>query len=239
MDNDNFISAIHNYCDRWCERCEFTSRCRVFAMEAEMAIDEDAGDEAVVRHLTNILHDAKTMLEQKAAEFGIDLSGIDDEKFAADEQRHRSTVESSFLCQMAEKYAADMEPVLVSREEWLAADLTDEDVLGEVIGVLLWYQYFIAAKIDRGVGGVIDFDGSEDTEEINDPQSDANGSIKAALIAIERSLLAWTYLLCGDNERTIRPLIVILEELKRSAEARFPHAWDFIRPGFDEIETVM
>ena len=26
-----FIVGVYNYCDRWCEQCQFTSRCRVFA----------------------------------------------------------------------------------------------------------------------------------------------------------------------------------------------------------------
>ncbi len=30
---EHFISGIYNYCDRWCERCIYTDRCRVFAME--------------------------------------------------------------------------------------------------------------------------------------------------------------------------------------------------------------
>ena len=30
---DQFIPGIYNYCDRWCERCPLTARCRVFAME--------------------------------------------------------------------------------------------------------------------------------------------------------------------------------------------------------------
>src|SRR5262245_58416083 len=29
----NFISGIYNYCDRWCERCAFTSRCFLYATE--------------------------------------------------------------------------------------------------------------------------------------------------------------------------------------------------------------
>lgn len=204
-----------------------------------MPLDDDADGEAVVRHLTNILHDAKEMLEQKAAEFGIDLTNIDNAQIAEEREQHRAKVKSSDLCQMAEKYALDAGTALGSRAEWLASGGVDEDVLGEVIGVLFWYQRFIAAKINRGVGGIIDFDGNEDTDELNDPQSDANGSVKAALIAIERSLLAWTYLLSSDNEHVVRPFILMLEELKQSAEVRFPHAWDFIRPGFDEIETVM
>ncbi len=28
---DGFIVGIYNYCDSWCEPCQFTSRCRVFA----------------------------------------------------------------------------------------------------------------------------------------------------------------------------------------------------------------
>src|SRR5438132_7750977 len=31
-----YIDGIFNYCDRWCERCPFTSRCRSFAMEQSM-----------------------------------------------------------------------------------------------------------------------------------------------------------------------------------------------------------
>ena len=29
------IPGIYNYCDRWCERCPFTSRCMVYAMGEE------------------------------------------------------------------------------------------------------------------------------------------------------------------------------------------------------------
>jgi len=29
--HEAFIPGIYNYCDRWCETCAFTSRCRVFA----------------------------------------------------------------------------------------------------------------------------------------------------------------------------------------------------------------
>ena len=31
---DGFILGIYNYCDRWCECCRFTARCRVFAAVA-------------------------------------------------------------------------------------------------------------------------------------------------------------------------------------------------------------
>jgi hypothetical protein len=240
INEESFIPGIHNYCDRWCERCGFTARCRVFAMEAEITDDEqDIGSDAFVRNLSNILNDAKSMLEEKAAEFGIDLTSIDHDEIDAIRERQRSAVEGSELACLAEKYAFDIRPVLAAQEEWLAGSELEEEMIQEVLAVLYWYQFFIAAKVQRGLHGIIDDDGEEDTEELEDAQSDANGSIKVALIAIERSILAWTYLLDANNANVIRPFIEMLESLKQMAEARFPHARDFIRPGFDEIEIVM
>ena len=40
---DGFIVSIFNYCDRWCERCPLTARCRVFAMSAEQEFESDHG----------------------------------------------------------------------------------------------------------------------------------------------------------------------------------------------------
>src|SRR5262245_42488705 len=36
-----FIVGIYNYCDRWCETCDFTSRCELFAdvARAEASLD--------------------------------------------------------------------------------------------------------------------------------------------------------------------------------------------------------
>ena len=34
-ENPHLIPGIYNYCDRWCERCTFTSRCLTFLTEEE------------------------------------------------------------------------------------------------------------------------------------------------------------------------------------------------------------
>lgn len=63
----DFIAEIHNCCDRWCEKCTFTARCRVAEKEAEMSDDErDINNVAFWRNLTNIFAEAKQMLVQKA-----------------------------------------------------------------------------------------------------------------------------------------------------------------------------
>ncbi len=33
------IDFISEYCDRWCERCAFTSRCSAYAVQALLLID--------------------------------------------------------------------------------------------------------------------------------------------------------------------------------------------------------
>jgi len=52
-----FIPQIFSYCDRWCERCAFTLRCRVYAMEADLADEvgdsEDADEDAVFEDLVS------------------------------------------------------------------------------------------------------------------------------------------------------------------------------------------
>ena len=237
---EKFISGIHNYCDRWCERCAFTARCRVAEAESEMTDEErDIENEAFWRNLSNIFAEAKTMIAEKAREFGIEIEPISDEKFTLHKQRERQTIGAEDLTKLAETYWKTTRKTLDTKEDWLIFSALDEDAQNEMLEIISWYQFFISAKIQRGFHGILDFDGNEDENELNDSQSEANGSIKVALIAVERSIMAWTNLMTDENSAKIQPLIFLLENIKQTAEKKFPNAKDFVRPGFDEIETVM
>ena len=89
--NPNFISGIYNYCDRWCERCPFTSRCLVFAQEQEDADDSpesrDINNEAFWQKLASIFQETQELIAQWAKEAGIDLSDIDEETVAVRRRR--------------------------------------------------------------------------------------------------------------------------------------------------------
>jgi len=234
-----FIVGIFNYCDRWCERCEFTSRCRVFAQEAAAGLedsDDPMGD--AVRTVAAALADAKRMLMEKAEEMGIDLeAAANDPEITEGMERQRSAVEGQEAVELAKSYAMDTRHVLGSAEEWVSDP--DDPMTAEMLEIIQWYLFFIAAKVHRGYHGIIDLDGDEEIDELLDTQSDANGSIKIAIIAIERCILAWTYLLNGSNSSVIRPEIERLEKIKSLVETKFPNAREFVRPGFDEIEMVM
>src|SRR5205823_8568661 len=95
-------------------------------MEAEMFDDEKNMDgDALVRNLKNIFADAKQMLQEKAEEFGIDVTPISDEEFAVIRERERSFVESDELIKIAEKYASDSAPVLEAKDSWLSDSADD------------------------------------------------------------------------------------------------------------------
>ena len=74
------ISGIYNYCDRWCERCPFTSRCLNYKMSEEKFSDQenlDVNNTAFWEKLTETLHETLDLLKEMAEEQGIDLNSIE------------------------------------------------------------------------------------------------------------------------------------------------------------------
>ena len=159
--NPNFISGIYNYCDSWCERCPFTSRCMVFATENE----DDDGDpeardiknDAFWRRLASIFEETKRMMTGWAGS-GIDLSQVDP---AADHrrQKRRSDAARDELAVAARDYASAVTRWFTGFDQVLnATDLTpnEEDTeeterLEEAREVIHWYQYQIAVKLMRAL----------------------------------------------------------------------------------------
>jgi hypothetical protein len=139
---------------------------------------------------------------------------------------------------MAKEYGMGIMSILENRTTIISPENNDP-LVDDVFAVIQWYQFFITAKTERALSGIIDDDGDEDWDELHDAQSDANGSAKLALMAAERSILAWTYLLESANADVLKPILQKLESIRVGLEEKFPLARDFIRPGFDEIEIVM
>jgi hypothetical protein len=272
--NPNFISGIHNYCDRWCERCQFTSKCVVYAMEkADPELDDpalrDISNERFWRKMHEIFQASAEMISAWAVEAGVNLEAANTEEARAEHAREMEQAERDKLSQAARRYASRVEDwfkrelametkVSTDQAGGLETEILDIEV-PEAVEVVRWYQFFIAAKIFRAVVGTDRFDESdfEDenaltfdfvSEETDDDDvdydliiarsslMDSNGSAKIALVAIDRSIAAWRTLQISlpEKSNTIKPLLIELDELRRSLEARFPRARDFVRPGFDE-----
>lgn len=248
------IPGIYNYCDRWCERCQFTSRCLNFQMSEEMQEGKEINDlnnEEFWNHMEKIFAITHEMLDEMAEEQGIDLSRIEwteeDEKKEKDMQEsvrsHPCAVASEEYYQVAEKWFKENEFLFKEKEDELNKQLMLElpsarpeqeaVTIKDAIEVITFYLFFINIKLLRALHGKY-----EDRYEMpDDLPKDSDGSAKIALIAIDRSISAWGKLLkhLPKSEDEILDILVLLERLRNMTEKEFPDARKFVRPGFDEF----
>lgn len=106
----------------------------------------------------------------------------------------------------------------------------DTDKLLDAIAVIDYYHLFIYLKCKRAITYLnLGFK----TDPI---QNDNNGSAKVALIACRRSIQAWSYAqqCLPDSSEPIEKLISMLVTIEALLLSAFPHAEEFVRPGFDE-----
>ncbi|HBB96859.1 MAG TPA: hypothetical protein DC054_15885 [Blastocatellia bacterium] len=179
--NPAFISGIYNYCDRWCERCAFTSRCFLYATEQA---DPDANDpelrdltnEKFWQKLQNIFADTARIISEWAAETGIDLDSVDVTEEMAEHKREMEAAEQDELSKMARHYAMTV-------QNWFRDQfVTDEDVHDDAMNgsepvsenvtardaaeIIQWYQFFIAVKLTRALSRPASIDESSDDEDV-------------------------------------------------------------------------
>jgi hypothetical protein len=237
--NPELIDGIYNYCDRWCERCPFTSRCLVYASEADEEVcqkEQDVANAAFWRELDSVLQDTLLLIPEWATASGFDLTSLKD----TSRKRKRQQVDNHPLVLTAKKYAN-------SASDWFRqVDLQQtsdnpspqpNEQLNTSRDVIQWYQYQIAIKTMRALSGrTEEFD--QDTETSDSPK-DSDGSAKVALIGIDRSLAAWRLmqLAAPESATSIITLILQLARLRNRTESEFPDARNYIRPGFDEVRA--
>jgi len=256
-EDSRFISGIYNYCDRWCERCPFTSRCLLYATEEEDSANDpavrDINNAAFWDNLRDIFEQAKQMLVEMAEERGIDLSAVD---VSEEEEKHRRRQKTARKDELARQSFSYIKAV----DKWFkrekrsfkqkAKDLrrsvimeipgqdpeAEADDLSDAVEVIRWYQHQIYVKLMRALTGTAEVEEGDDEEGVS--THDADGSAKVALIGIDRSIAAWARLRDHFPERAdaILDLLVNLERMRRRTEAKFPRARAFKRPGFDDAE---
>ncbi len=251
--DDKYISSIHNYCDRWCERCPFTAQCMSFAISEEQFPDQDKLDiqnEAFWQRLSDSFRTTLELVKEMAEREGIDLDAVDVEEREERERLDDEVTRSHKCCRMAKAYA-DMVDQWFDSARGIAGQEDDEtademyveiqtsDPLGtgaiceDALEVVRWYQHQIYVKLMRAVGGSL----REKREPLDDFAKDSDGSAKVALIGMDRSIGAWGELrTCfGQLEDKVLTILIHLESLRRGVEEAFPAAREFIRPGFDKV----
>ena len=252
----NLISGIYNYCDRWCERCACTARCLSFKMDRATAERRavDGGKSGADRQsfwddIARSFALARRLVEREAQKHGIDLDSADALVEAEREERQRRRAaarQGSALHHAATDYwraakalferlrpELDLTAVELRAQARLGAGHPEETAaeIGDGLEVVQWYMFFIDVKLQRAVASRVDWERDGD----DGLPSDADGSAKVALVAIDRTIGAWARLRghLPTEADAILDLLVRLERLRRAVEREFPAARTFMRPGLD------
>lgn len=238
-----FIPGIYNYCDRWCERCPFTSRCLNCTLVGEQFGDlesVDISNEQFWQKFSEVLRLTMDMIKDTADKMGIDIDAI-----KVDENIKKYPPVPDLIAHLSKKYASlvtswfEANQYLYMEEKinrdlnvvFQQNDIEETEVkISDAVEIIQWYQYFIHVKLHRAS------DNEDEEAEYDGYPKDSDGSAKVALIGIDRSIASWKILLShlvDHKTETIR-IIKILENLCIRVEKHFPDARKLIRPGLDE-----
>lgn len=225
---DGFIVSIFNYCDRWCERCPLTARCRVFAMTAEVDFELDHGP------LTKPMAErqAEAMAQRRSRwddELGVDLEEIQREVDRNPEAYRLPDIKLEHL-----ELDTRAQDLTVDLFRWFKEQSLTQATAADPIEVLHHFGFFVGAKIHRALQGLAV------EEEPLEPDSDVHGSAKAALLGLERMREAWQQLVVGQivAEKDAAPFVATTAWLIQEIDRLIPEARAFVRPGFDEPDEV-
>lgn len=232
------VRGIHNYCDRWCERCPATSRCLVRIEELRRPVPEEPdGDESGMSLVLQSLRETHSLIESIMKEEGVEVSAEEMEEICREQTASQERVEQDVLVIRAMEYAQEASEWLRSRDSETEWDLPGDARIEDGLAVIRWYLSVIATKIHRAVESRLEADSGtspRNPESARLMRNDADGSVKVALIGMDRSIRAWKDLIPDvalpgrDSD-----LIAKLEDLRKMSEDRFPRARAFLRPGLD------
>jgi hypothetical protein len=216
---DGFIIGVYNYCDRWCERCRLQTRCRVF-------VDQQLDRSGI----------GLTQPPELARPRSLGAVAADDEPDGGRQGDAEPSPEPEGAWPVLSAEAASLD----ARTRALCHTLLDWPVPAEVPGpppvadalrTVAHFGFFLGPKVHRALIGLHDAGGD---------RTDANGSAKAALLALDELEEAWLRLAEAGLVPVVEaePVLRELAGVKEALDRRFPQARGFVRPGLDEPEAV-
>lgn len=229
---DGFIVGIFNYCDRRCEGCAFTSRCRLFAMMTRFEAQLDPNLRPVADAPS--LHGEPGPGVPRAVLDLLDaIDGADDPLEPVDDPAPPTTSapEGIALRARADAYRERVWTWLRERGD---AGRHDPD---DPLDIVTWSSAFIPGKV---VGLLAIRELTLAWAHDDEDEAVADGSAKVVLLAIERAHAAWLALVDGQDlaMSVATPFIADLVWLHETLERQFPRARSFVRPAFDEPDAI-
>ena len=216
----NNIPGIYNYCDAWCERCLFTSRCLTFKMnkrfEEEYKQEEREKENVEFWDQVNeAIEDVQDLMEENEKtgtaslmDFGFDAD--DDDDLMEEHEMHRKKAREQPISKAAKRYMDTVhkwyktkqdEGIIIfpeKREDPIVFNKLEIDNqaplrrLSIATEIALYYHLQIWVKVNRALTS--SYDDHESDPEFKDYPKDSDGSAKVALLAIDQSIAGWTTL---------------------------------------------
>ncbi len=258
MNNEKkkYIEGVYNYCDRWCEKCKFTSNCLLFSQESKISTYEilHNGD---LSNIGEMFQKEMDKLTEETKEFN-DFNDFDEEEdFLSDEDFDPFEEGENDADDIFEKEAHPVEEL--SNEYFHQAHLLIIKIdkkynmysyqkeklnnlffkkLHDNFDVFSWFHTFIHVKLKRALWGKDEMVREDDEEMKEISKYDMDGTAKIAIIGINKSTAALNnlYTILPEFSKEISDLLVLLGKILNLAETEFPDYSKFIRPGFDTIQ---
>jgi hypothetical protein len=243
-----FTDGIFNYCDRWCERCADTARCRLWhdlerANRRHKRKGEDPADwDVIFQDVSRNFGKVMRMLQRSAKAQGLDLDAIAREAAAAPPPRDRGDTLKHPLCREGDRFFKGSEK-LVKRLRPLFNDArkdairrsgfmnvqADAKALARLRGaaeVLAWDGPLVYVKIRRALDGRFEArlgadEKDPDGFELEDARKTA-GLVQRLLKRDKAALLA-VYEWDERLERAAIDLLAVNERIRRAMSALFPN----------------
>jgi hypothetical protein len=251
----DFIPGIFNYCDKCCDRCAFTTRCSIFPGFGKLQPQFEMSNEQLLNVISDKLKGLSELFEQRDTLLSMTIetceepftNSFDEEEIIEPVIDGTSLVSRSRdYCRRAtlwlknrslDPYVAELQSkvrVGVKTEDEVSDEL---DILQEWLDEIQRFTTFIPAKLKRALYSARTL---RRWEYQNGLQNDCDGSAKIALVAIERSMESWKKILheFSAHEDDCLSFLVALQQLNAAVLQEFPNAPHFVRPGFDEHDSV-
>lgn len=263
-DESRFIVGIHNYCDRWCERCAFTDRCRVFAMEQRqwerhLLRGEDPDDPAVVmQDLAETLDESLRMLHEMAEAEGLDFDDEEEEAPDGDvvpsaglrlgDEPHPLRERAERWCErvlrLLERVRADL-PAIGSDLVSIAGELSGAEQaegeraverLREACELLSRYGFLVPVKLVRALGSLASAAEATHPVVAQSSREDALGTARLVHECLGKAAAAlWNVAeFSRPWQGDALPLAAEAEALRGCVDLEFPGWQEFRRPGLDD-----
>ena len=209
--------APYNFCDRWCERCDKTQKCKVYQDDFNTRL-KHISDGKDPDDCNVALEDVKASFEKSlevlkkwAEEKDIDISKIDNEQNKDEENKKRQSFQCPFY-ELTLKYAEEVSEFV--KEAFYENQETAPDLVNDY-EALIWYHTLLPATAHRLLSDVY-AEESEDEFRLYDAIAQIE-IIKKSIVQSEEALRNILIEKITDRYK-ISEILDILQDIAKQVE---------------------